>query len=267
MIKPFLRWAGGKQLFIDKIKVFVPEEYNTYFEPFIGGGALFFNLSPQKAVIADLNKELINCYLSIKTNPTLVYDYLINHSKQNTQEYYYTIRKQFNILKNDSIAQAARFIYLNWTSFNGIYRENLKGEYNVPYGFKKNALLLTYDEILNYSKILSKTKIINCSYEKIESSVLKNDLVYLDPPYPPLNNSSNFTHYNKERFSEKDQIDLFNFACRLSIKEAKVIVTNADIPLIRDRYKKWNIQSLDVRRFISCKKEKHLVSELIITNY
>lgn len=264
----FLRWAGGKVHSVDRLLSFVPSDYNKgiYWEPFLGGGSMFFSLSPDQAVLSDLNSHLIHCFEMVRDYPDRVYYYLNILRKSDSESTYYKIRKNYNKSKH-SIKQAARFIYLNKTSYNGIFRVNKNGEYNVPYGRKENPAFPSLEHLKIISTKLKKAKIITSSYENIIIDAKKDDFIYLDPPYPPLNGTSYFTHYTKERFGEIEQITVADTANKLSDMNCRVMISNADIPLIQNLYKSWHIRKLPVTRWITCKAKRHKVNELVITNY
>jgi len=268
--KPFLRWAGGKQSLLKYLKKFVPHDFGkgTYFEPFLGAGSLFLTLRPEEAVLSDLNKHLIECYEIVRDNPTSLYYSLLEHKKNTSYDFYYETRKRFNeSLDKKSIVQASRFIYLNRTCFNGIYRVNSLGYFNVPYDPKKKVIIPTLSELKEFSNILKKAQLFCFSYEQILSKVKDGDFVYLDPPYPPLNGTSYFAHYTKDRFPLSDQKKVAILAKELSQKGCKVLVSNADILDVRKLYTNWFQYPVEVTRHISCKSLRNKVRELIITNY
>ena len=269
-IKPFLRWAGGKQNLIRFLIKFVPKNYNkhNYYEPFLGAGSMFFKITPNSAHLSDANIHLINCYKMIAKYPYEVYRLLILFLKNDSKEYYYKIRLDFNrnINKSSSV-QAAKFIYLNKTCFNGMYRVNKDNAFNVPYGYKEKLSIPDLEYFYCLSQVLNKVKLGCFSYETIESLVKKGDFVYFDPPYPPLNGSSYFSHYTKERFCSDDQKKLAIFAQKLSNIGCNILISNADTKEIRKLYSRWYKKTLDVVRYISCKSKKHKVKELVITNY
>ena len=267
-IVPFIRWVGGKQKILNQLMPYLPLDIPTrkYWEPFVGSGSLFFALHPQEAVLSDANKHLINCYKQVRDNHLLIYKYLRQHANNTGKEYYYKIRLLYN-RKGDSIAQAARFIYLNKTCFNGIFRVNLKGEFNVPYGWKEPPVLPSLELLRSASKALKNVTIYSDSFEKNIDQITPSDFIYLDPPYPPLNGTSYFTHYTAERFGEKDQNKLVEYIKVVDGKGCKFMLSNADTPLIRKLYSNFFIINLSVTRWITCKKKKHRVSELLITNY
>jgi DNA adenine methylase len=267
-IEPFIRWAGGKQKIINKLLLFLPQDIQTrnYKEPFLGAGSLFFATQPTKSLLSDANEHLINCYKYVKSDPDLIYRYLVKHSNNTSEDYYYKIRKLYNE-SIPSAAQSARFIYLNKTCFNGIFRVNKKNEFNVPYGWKEPPSLPSRSMLKKISNTLKKAKLQACSFISILNEITTDDFIYLDPPYPPLNGTSYFTHYTKERFGNDDQVQLSEFVHSINDRGAKFMMSNADTELIRDLYKKYNFYDISVTRWITCKSKKHKVSELVITNY
>lgn len=267
-VKPFLRWAGGKQNLVKQISSLLPiERFNVYYEPFLGAGSLFFYNNFKKNVLSDINPHLINSYLSIRDSPEEVFNLLQDYKKKLSKEYYYKLRKKFNINRNKlDNEQASIFIFLIHTSFNGIYRVNKKGEYNVPFGKPKPALPdIVHLKLI--AKKLEKSEIINCMFEDIIDKISQNDFVYFDPPYPPINTTSFFQHYTIDKFPENQQIELSEKAKHLSNKGAFVMISNAETNLINNLYRNWNIRKLKTYRYINCKSERQIVNELIITNY
>lgn len=266
--EPFLRWAGGKRFLVNRFKKYVPSNFNehAYYEPFLGSGSLFFALRPKKARLSDANEHLMECYKYVKRNPNLIADYVREHGKRSCERYYYRIRGKYN-RSGFSAAQAARFIYLNRTCFNGIFRVNKWGEFNVPYGWKEPPVLPDRRWLRKASSILRKAKLGSGPYEKALKKASAGDFVYLDPPYPPLNHTSNFTRYTKDRFAEAEQGQLADVVHDLDARGCLVMMSNADIPLIRKLFRGYNIHSLSVTRWITCKAKKHRVDELVITNY
>jgi len=227
-VKPFLRWAGGKRWLIKQLDDFLPQTFNKYHEPFIGGGAIFFHMNPKQALISDFNAELIETYNAIKNNPHEV----IKHIKsfKNTKEDYLKIRVQnFQSVEK----RAARFIYLNQTSFNGIYRVNSDGKYNVPYGYREKYTF-DFDNILNVNKVLQSVDIKHLDFRKCIENVEENDLVFLDPPYTVAHNNNGFIQYNQKIFSLEDQYGLKDLIMRIKEKKAYYILTNANHPKIRE---------------------------------
>lgn len=270
-MKPFLRWAGGKQNQINELKSYLPaiQNINKYFEPFLGAGSMFFATNFEICYLSDINKDLINCYEAIKNNPKLIASSLERHRQNfiNNDKYYYKVREKFNQnLEQESSIQAARFIFLIHSSFNGIYRVNSKGEYNVPIG-KRNPALPTFDQLNLISKKLEGCHLSSCTFSDIEPRVNESDFIYLDPPYPPINGTAYFQHYTVNKFPQTHQEKVRDFAERLNNTGCYVMISNADTEMIRNLYSEWKIAKLEATRFISCKKKRLKVNELIITNY
>ncbi|MDQ7047216.1 MAG: Dam family site-specific DNA-(adenine-N6)-methyltransferase [Sulfurovum sp.] len=226
--KPFLRWAGGKRWLIKHLESFLPETFNQYHEPFIGGGSIFLYLNPKKAFISDFNAELIEAYDSVKNNPQEI----IKHIKsfKNTKEEYLTIRTQ-NFQSAEK--RAARFIYLNQTSFNGIYRVNSQGKYNVPYGHR-TKYQFDFENILEVSKVLKNINIFHADFMQCIENVKENDLIFLDPPYTVTHNNNGFIQYNQKIFSLEDQHRLADLIQQIKDKKAYYILTNANHLKIRE---------------------------------
>lgn len=266
--KPFLKWAGGKQKIISRLLSYLPKDFQErrYREPFLGAGSLFFSTQPKRANLSDANEHLIRCFQSVKENPKLVNKYLREHDKKNGKRYYYKIRNIYNNSKF-SIAQSARFIYLNRACFNGIFRVNLSGKFNVPYGKHDNLNLPSNQKLKIISDVLQPTELKVSTFESALKNVCEGDFVYLDPPYPPLNGTSYFTHYTKDKFGIDDQKKVAEIAKVLDSRNCLFMISNADTPYIRKLYARFKITSLSVTRCISTKKKKHRVSELVITNY
>jgi len=261
--KPFLRWAGGKQWFIMEILNLTKNlEYNNYYEPFLGGGSIFFALKPKKAFLSDLNFELIETYKMVRWAPKKLTFYLKNYS--NTEEEYYKIREK---QPKSNVERAARFIYLNKTSYNGVYRVNRNGDYNVPYGFRKKYNI---DEtnFLNVRSVLRKVKLTHGDFTCIEKNIVKNDLVFLDPPYTVSHNDNGFIEYNKKLFSLDDQKRLSELIDFIKSKEAYYIMTNAAHDEIKKIFNKGD-RIIELKRSctiggLNSKREK--ITEYIFTN-
>ena len=268
-IKPFLRWIGGKRQILDSLRTYLPKNINTlrYIEPFLGAGSLFFDLRPSNAIVSDINRDLVLCYKQLKKKPELIYSYLKFYERNDSEKTFYRVRKQYNECNNYSAAQAARFIYLNKTCFNGIYRVNKNGFFNVPYGNRKCLGLPSKEDIIRISKLLKGAKIYQKDYAFILKKVQKGDFVYLDPPYPPLNGTSFFTHYTIDRFSMENQNQLCEKINEIDSRGAIFMLSNADTDSVRKSYRKFNINYVPVIRYVTCKKRKHTVKEVIITNY
>jgi DNA adenine methylase len=267
-IEPFLRWAGGKRQIVRALSKYLPSDIakRTYHEPFAGGGCVFFQLRPRKAWLSDANEHLISCYSYVRDKPKAVARYLEEHRTLTSEKYYYKIRDKYNSGR-PSAAQAARFIYLNKTCFNGIFRVNTHGAFNVPYGWKEPPAIPTYEEIQRASDALGAATLSAAPFQKSIARVKADDFVYFDPPYPPLNGTAYFTHYTAERFGTSDQQALAKLVMALHKRGCLFMMSNADTPVIRSLYRSFQITELDVIRYITCKDKKHRVSEVVITNY
>ncbi len=213
--RPFLKWAGGKSKLIEQYTPYFPKDFKTYYEPFLGGGAVFFHLQPKNAVISDINSELINTYCCVRDHLEQLIPLLEKHQQKHSKEYYYYVRSQFEATE---LASAARLIYLNKTCFNGLYRENSKGLFNVPIGKYKNPKIYNAELLYLVSEALQSAQITVKPFESILKYANFNDFVYFDPPYYPLSSTSNFTAYNCNSFSEYDQIKLRNIFIQLAKK-------------------------------------------------
>lgn len=274
-LKPFVKWAGGKTQILDKLKSFMPESFDTYYEPFLGGGALFFNIAPDKAVVSDYNADLISAYISFQDDKK--YNNMIQeiklHEKNHNEEYYYKVREmdRDDSYKNlPDYTKAARMIYLNKACFNGLYRVNSKGFFNVPSGKKEvvnayNELL--FSELYNYLKNPN-IKILNEDFEKVVSTAKKSDFVYFDPPYDTFDEQKNFTTYTKNSFGKDEQKRLSKVFKSLDKKGVKVMLSNHNTDFIQELYKGYNIRVIHARRNINSKGNgRGVVEEVIITNY
>lgn len=268
MPRPFLRWAGGKFYLSDALRRYVPEDVSErrYYEPFLGAGTMFFRLRHQMAHLSDLNAHLIECYRAIRDNPTAIAKALRLHARNNSESYYYTVRDKYN-RSQAGVARAARFLYLNRTGFNGVFRVNKQGSYNVPYGKKKSPYFPTAEELRSVAKALKKSRLEVCDFTASLKNPKSGDFVYLDPPYPPLNGTSFFTHYTPDRFGAGNQTAVAQLVRELDARGCLVMVSNADTPLIRQLYKGFQTSTLSVTRYVSSSSVKHRVGELIITNY
>ncbi len=235
-----------------------------YHEPFMGAAAVFLSLAPRRAVLSDSNRDLVDMLRYVVKNPELVYSHLLALSARHSIDSYYEIREQFNRIRRASCMQAARFIYLNKASFNGIYRVNTQGMFNVPSGKRATVALPTWENFRSAARLFASAEIYCRDFVESISEIGRGDLVYFDPPYPPLSDSAFFTHYTKERFSLDDHIRLAEAATQLRKKGALVIISNADTPYVRNLYRDWQLQSIPKTRWVTSSKVKHKVNELII---
>lgn len=248
--KPFVKWAGGKRQLLDILLDNVPETFGTYIEPFVAGGALLFALLPDKAVISDINPELITAYKIIKEDVRNLIKSLSKH--KNTAKYFYAIRAQESY--RSEVSKTSRFIYLNKTCFNGLYRENSKGEFNVPFGRYRNPTIVDRKNLLSVSAYLNSAdiQILNQDFKKTALMAEKGDFIYLDPPYHPFSKTASFTKYSKYDFTEKDQEELADVYGRLVKRGCYVMLSNSNTDLIKELYKTYNLSEITARRAINC---------------
>ncbi|MGQ7461557.1 DNA adenine methylase [Streptococcus suis] len=272
-LQPFTKWTGGKRQLLPVIKSLMPDNYNSYFEPFIGGGALFFDLSPDKAVINDFNNELMNCYQQIKKHPKKLIELLTKHQENNSKEYYLELRavdRDNRINKMTDVERAARIMYMLRVNFNGLYRVNSKNQFNVPYGRYKNPKIVDSELILSISTYLNSNdiRILNGDFEEAVKSVQAGDFIYFDPPYIPLSETSAFTSYTHEGFSYEEQVRLRDVFRKLDKKGAYVMLSNSSSPLVEELYKGFNIHKVEATRTNGAKaSSRGKISEIIVTNY
>lgn len=222
-ITPFLKWAGGKRWLVEKHPALLNFEHDRFIEPFLGSGAVFFKLLPKRSILSDRNHELIETYRAIKDNWEKVNKLLERHHKSHSKEYYYATRSK--IFRSPE-ARAAKFIYLNRTCWNGLYRVNLQGKFNVPIGTKTNVLMDT-DDFQSISEALTNTSLITGDFENVIDQSKSGDFVFVDPPYTVKHNNNGFIKYNEHIFSWDDQVRLRDSVSRAASRGAKVIVTNA----------------------------------------
>ncbi len=260
-IKPFLKWAGGKTQLLTELHKYVPNNFNKYIEPFIGGGALFFSLNPHESIIADSNEELVITYRQVKEDVESVIEHL--ETFEHSEEFYYNIRSlEPNELENSY--RAARLIYLNKTCFNGLYRVNKKGQFNVPYG-KGNGSFLNREVLRNASEFLVETTIIKGDYlDVLTQFATEGDFIFLDPPYYPVGKYSDFKRYTKEFFYHNNQVQLKQEFDRLVNIGCKVVLTNSDHEVILDLYSDYEIDIIETRRMISSNSKTRTGKDIIV---
>lgn len=272
--KPFVKWAGGKRQIIDKLLELVPYEFDTYYEPFIGGGALLFELAPKKAVINDYNAELINTYNVICDDDKFdkMCRELNKHEKNHSEEYYYEVRNKdrnkntFNRLAD--YTRAARTIYLNKACFNGLYRVNSKNEFNVPFGkkikvntYERDNLLLVHSYLIN-----NDVKILNVDFEESVKEAKKGDFIYFDPPYD--SDTETFNSYTEDGFGKEEQKRLADVFKDLDRRGCYVMLSNHNTKLVNELYKDYNIHVIEAKRNINSNgKKRGKVEEVIVTNF
>ncbi|MCT6890374.1 MAG: DNA adenine methylase [Lactobacillus sp.] len=272
-LSPVTKWVGGKRQLIPELTDKAPKSYNRYFEPFVGGGALLFQLAPGEATINDQNAELINIYRSIKNDPKTLLLCLEEHQRNNSKEYYLYIRaadRDGRIEQMSNVERAARILYMLRVDFNGMYRVNKKGQFNVPYGRYKNPKVANSENIMAVSQYFndSDINILNEDFSKAVSNATKGDFVYFDPPYIPLSETSSFTAYTEDGFEKSDQIRLADQFFSLAEKGVKVMESNSDTKFTRELYKDANIHVVKAKRMINAQADgRGKINELIITSY
>ncbi|MEA5566195.1 DNA adenine methylase [Anabaena sp. UHCC 0399] len=266
--RPFLKWAGGKGRLIQQYIPYLPKNYQNYYEPFLGGGALFFYLRPQKAILTDINAELITVYRCVRDHVEELILLLKEHKLRHGKDHYYSIRA--NSSGND-LEKAARFIYLNKTCYNGLYRVNSQGKFNVPLGKYTNPNICPEDLLRAASATLTTSKIKQADFTDILNYATgSEDFVFCDPPYHPVSNTSYFTSYHQSSFSEKEQEKLRNICAELASRGVKVVICNSDADFIRNLYKEieFKIYIIEAARSINSNIQKRgMVKELLITSY
>lgn len=272
--KPFVKWVGGKRQLLSQFRELglYPSNFDganhRYFEPFVGGGAVFFDLQPKNATISDLNSELITTYLVIRDNVEPLVESLKKHIYD--KDYFLKIRAM-NPTEMSELDVASRLIYLNRTCFNGMYRVNSKGQFNVPFGRYKNPIICDGDNLRAASRALNGVEILNANYKVAVSKAKVGDFVYFDPPYYPVSSTSSFTSYTKDGFAEKEQIELRDTFAELSDRGCYVMLSNSDTTFIRNIYsglKNVTITTVSAGRAINSKATaRGKITELVITSY
>lgn len=272
--KPFVKWVGGKRQLLQQFREneLYPQKFDLnggkYYEPFVGGGAVFFDILPKKAVLSDLNKELVITYNVIKKDVDSLIKSLKKH--KNEKEYFLKVRAKDWTTMSD-VEVASRFIYLNRTAFNGMYRVNKSGGFNVPFGKYKNPKICDEGNLREVSKVLKKVSIKHQDYKKVLSTAKKGDFIYLDPPYYPVSKTSSFTSYTADAFLEKEQEELRDTFHELSKKGCYVMLSNSDTPFIKEIYSKVpkaKIHTVMAGRAINSKGSgRGKIKEVVVTNY
>jgi DNA adenine methylase len=274
--KPFVKWVGGKRQLMQELENNFPNQFGTYHEPFLGGGAVMFNLLSKEprlsCNVSDFNSDLILAYVTIRDKLGKLIESLENHSKnyhKDSTEYYYQVRKQE---PKQQIEKVSRLIFLNRTCFNGLYRVNKKGQFNVPLGRYTNPNIINKENLTAVSKVLQSKKIkISCrDFEAILDDAKKSDLVYFDPPYQPVSSTANFTSYTHRDFIEDDLERLADLANQLTSKGCFVLLSNSNSKVVKEYFssKHWSINTIDANRAINSNSKKRTGhKEIIIKNY
>lgn len=266
---PFLKWAGGKSRLLEQYAHLFPEDYGAYHEPFLGGGAVFFHLRPEQAALSDLNPRLIETWRVIRDQPQALMDRLEAHRMRHTAAYYYQARQRFNLPRGvDAVDRAALFIYLNKTCFNGLYRENRRGEFNVPVGRYVNPGVYDPMNIVAVSRSLQGVDLFHQGFDGVLERAESGDLVYFDPPYVPLSATSSFTNYLQSGFDMSLQIRLAQVFAELARRGCAVMLSNSDTPAVRELYAGWRIDRVMAPRSISMRASaRGPVGEVLVRSW
>ena len=266
---PFLKWAGGKSRLLEQYRPYFPklEETRRYYEPFIGSAAVFFHLQPRPACLSDANEKLVEIYRVVQQEVEALIDALQVH--RNEHDYYYWVRA-LDPADLSSVERAARLIFLNRTCYNGLYRENKKGEFNVPFGRYSNPTICNERRLRSASQALQGVELAVGDFEETAGKAIGGDFIYFDPPYAPLSDTSNFTSYNRDGFGDSDQRRLAEIIHRLTSKGCNVMLSNSSSALVYELYgeRGYRLVPISARRNINSKAERRgPVTELLILNY
>jgi len=272
MSEPILKWAGGKRQLLSEILPLIPNNINRYYEPFLGAGAVLLELEPSRAIVNDINSELINVYYVIRDNPEALIELLFHYNSNHSRELYYETRNldrdvnAFNQLSN--IEKAARTVYLNRTCFNGLYRVNRHGQFNTPMGHNSSIQIVNPEGIRSISTYLNNNdiQILNTDYRSASRWMRRNDFIFLDPPYYPIRPDS-FVRYDASVFNINEQVELKLFCDSLNGRGIRFLQTNSDCIEVRELYNNYNLLTVNVQRSINANADDRHATELIITNY
>jgi DNA adenine methylase len=272
--QPFLKWVGGKSQLLVQFDGFFPKEINRYFEPFIGGGAVFFYLKhrfPQmRGFLRDINAELINTYIAVRDFPNELMSRLDEHAERfhaDRENYFYLVRAQHHISATEVVERAARMIFLNKTCFNGLWRVNARGEFNVPIGSSKNPSLYDEENILAASRALEGVHLAVQDFRDTLNETRRGDFAYIDPPYFPISLTANFTSYTKEDFGAEEQRELHAVFADAARRGVSLMLSNSDTTFIRKLYHDFRIHTVQARRMVNCDGTKRgEVNEVVVTN-
>jgi DNA adenine methylase len=267
--RPFLKWVGGKGRLLTDLLSRVPKKYGTYFEPFLGGGALFFSLRPSAAEISDLNPELINAYQVVRDFPSELIRSLSIH--KNTKRYFYKLRaldRRGDFWTFPPVERASRFIFLNKTCFNGLCRVNSEGQFNVPFGMYKNPTIVDETNLLACCSALQGANLSVAGYDRVIERARPGDFVYFDPPYVPLSATSSFTAYAESGFTLQNQVELAETCKELDRRGVQFMLTNSDTELVENLYREFAIERINSPRSVSADGERRkAVKDIVVRNY
>jgi DNA adenine methylase len=275
VISPLVKWAGGKRQLIPTLNNYFPISWNAYFEPFVGGGAILVHLQNEgrisHAVVSDLNRELINLYRVVKKHPETLIAALTSEKLENNEEMFRQLKVEFNDLigcQGNYVRRATLLIYLNKHGYNGLWRVNRKGKFNVPFGHHPKRSLPSEVLIRSFSRMLENVTILNADFEKSVRTAKKDDFVYFDPPYQPISKTAHFTDYNSSGFTFDDQVRLSELFRTLSKKGVKVMLSNSKVGEIEELYQDYTIRTVSAKRYINCDGNRRTgTSEIVVTNY
>jgi len=269
--RPFVKWAGGKGKLLPQLRPLLPPgvELMRHVEPFLGGGAFFFGRTPERALLADVNPELVNVYLQVRDHAAALAAHLEQLGRDVSEEAFYRVRERYNRKSRLSdLRRAAMFVYLNKTCFNGLHRVNRRGEFNVPYGRYKRPRVVDHDALQAASLALQGADIQCQSFETLLEQARPGDFVYLDPPYEPVSRTASFTSYARGGFSQEDQTRLRDVFRALDRRGCKLMLSNSDVPFIRDLYAEWTIDVVRAARAINRNASgRGKVNEVVVRNY
>jgi DNA adenine methylase len=267
--QPFLKWAGGKSSLISQLEGLFPKEYRQFHEPFLGGAAVFFHLDPGRAFLSDINPRLVKCYRSIRNDLGGVIRLLEQLRARHNEGHYYDARRRLNHATSLSSTEiAALQIYLNKTCYNGLYRENKKGHFNVPIGSYRNPSVFSRGNLEAVSQRLRASEISCQPFNLVLDRASEGDFVYFDPPYDPISKTSNFVAFSKNGFGDEDQAKLAEVFQKLHKRGCQVMLSNSNTPLIRRLYKHFRFDRVRARRSINSKASRRgTVEELVVRNY
>lgn len=267
--KPFLKWAGGKRQLLPQIHAALPQTFNRYFEPMLGGGAVFFSLGRSDSILSDTNAELIRCYEVVRDQPQALIEELQTYP--HAEDFYYALRAEDQKVsfKNWSdLKRAARLMYLNRTCFNGLYRVNSRGHFNVPFGDYKNPSIADSETILSCSKALQSVKLLCGSFSEVVLQAKEGDFVYFDPPYFPISKTASFTSYTKQGFDISLHKQLADICASLDKRGVQFLCSNSYCDFILGLNRAFTIEVLEAKRAINSKADKRSgVKEVLIRNY
>jgi DNA adenine methylase len=273
--RPLLKWAGGKTQLLPEILTRMPESFGAYHEPFMGGGAVFFAIGPQRATVSDTNENLVNLYLHTRDSAGALSESLRlleaefnSLSPEEQSEYFYSQRASFNSAAGGSIKKSALTVFLNKTGFNGMYRENAKGQFNIPFAKTKKVALPSRQQLDSCRAALNKADILQTGFSSVTERAKSGDFVYFDPPYVPLTKTASFTSYQATGFSMDEHKDLATVFRRLDDSGVKVLLSNSDTPEVRELFDGFTIDTVLARRSINSKGSgRGTVAEVLVRNY